>query len=183
MITSGRGTPILEIKRWNSSSRRFLACRFQLNSCARAMVSKRPEHEILVSVARRELEPERLRCLLSQVQDWEYLSAAAGYHGLVPLLHKHVHAGGADIVPVNVLSRLKQFSLANSQNVLHLLSKQLKVQQLLKDSGVPVAIFKGSVISQMAYGEISLRQAGDLDLLISPGHFGQVKLLLESVGY
>ena len=149
------------------------------------MLSKRPEHEILFSMARRELDAEGagFRALLSQVQDWEYLLATASYHGLLPLLHKHVHASGADLVPVNVLSRLKQSSLANSQNVLHLLSKQLKVQRLLKDSGVPVAVFKGSVLSQMSYGEISLRTAGDIDLLISPQHFAQVRVLLESLGY
>jgi hypothetical protein len=149
------------------------------------MLIKRPEHELLFSVARRELAAERagFRGLLSQVQDWEYLLATASYHGLLPLLHKHVHASGADLVAVNALSRLKQGSLANSQNVLHLLSKQLKVQRLLKDSGVPVAVFKGSVLSQMSYGEIALRQAGDIDLLIQPQHFARVRVLLESLGY
>src|SRR5690349_22039763 len=130
------------------------------------MLNRRPEHEILLCVARRELDAERTRLLqlLSEVRDWEYLMAAASYHGLVPLLHKHVHASGPDLVPVNALSRLKQGSLANTQNVLHLLSKQLKVVRLLKESGVPVAVFKGSVLSHMADGEASLRRAGDIDL-------------------
>jgi hypothetical protein len=149
------------------------------------MVSKRTEHEVLVCVARRELDADQARFhqLLSQVRDWEYLIAAASYHGLVPLLHKNVHASGADWVPVNVVSRLKQSSLANSQNVLHLLSKHLKVQRLLKDNGVPVAVFKGSVLSQMSYGEVSLRQAGDIDLLIATEQFAQARALLESLGY
>ena len=149
------------------------------------MLNRRPEHEILLCVARRELDVERarLRQLLSGVRDWEYLIAAASYHGLAPLLHKHVHESCADLVPVNALSRLKQSSLANTQNVLHLLSKQLKVQRLLKENGVPVAAFKGSVLSQMAYGEISLRQAGDIDLLISRADFAQTRASLESLGY
>ncbi|HEY3582571.1 MAG TPA: nucleotidyltransferase family protein, partial [Pyrinomonadaceae bacterium] len=149
------------------------------------MLNRRPEHEILLCVARRELDAERarLRELLSWVGDWEYLLAAASYHGLVPLLHKHVHASCHDLVPVNVLSRLKQSSLANTQNVLHLLSKQLKVVRLLKESGVRVAVLKGSVLSQMAYGEISLRQAGDIDLLIGLLDFARTRALLESLGY
>jgi hypothetical protein len=149
------------------------------------MLNRLLRHEILLCIARREIDAERagFRGLLSQVQDWEYLLAAASYHGLLPLLHKHVHASGADLVPVNILSRLKQSSLANTQNVLHLLSKQLEVQRLLRDNGVPVAVFKGSVLSQMAYGEISLRQAGDIDLLIQPQHFARVTVLLESLGY
>lgn len=149
------------------------------------MLNRRPEHEILLCVARRELDAgrARLRQLLSEVRDWEYLIAAASYHGLAPLLHKHVHESCADLVPVSVLSRLKQGSLTNTQTVLHLLSKQLKVVRLLKESGVPVAVFKGSVLSQMAYGEVSLRQAGDIDLLIYPQHFGKARVLLESLGY
>ena len=149
------------------------------------MLNRLSQQEILFCVARRELDAEGagFRGWLSQVQDWEYLLAAASYHGLLPLLHKHVHASGADLVPVNVLSRLKQSSLANTQTVLHLLSKQLKVQRLLKDTGVPVAVFKGSVLSQMSYGEISLRQAGDVDLLIERQHFARVRVLLESLGY
>ena len=149
------------------------------------MVSKRPEHEVLFSVARRELDAgqAKFRQLLSQVEDWEYLIAAASYHGLVPLLHKHLHSLDADLVPINVHSRLRRQSVSNSQNVLHLMSKQLKVHRLLKDSGVPVAVFKGSVLSQMSYGEISLRTAGDIDLLIAPRYFTQTRVLLESLGY
>jgi len=149
------------------------------------MLSKRPEHEILLCVARREFESEHatFRRLLSEVRDWEYLIAAASYHGLVPLLHKHVHASGTDLAPVSVLSRLKQSSLANTQNVLHLFGKQLKIYRLLQDSGVRVAVLKGSLLSQMCYGEISLRQAGDIDLLIAPHDFARTKTLLESLGY
>ena len=149
------------------------------------MLNKRQEHEILLCVARRELgvERARLRQLLSEVRDWEYLMAAASYHGLAPLLHKHVHESCADLVPVNALSRLKQSSLANTQNVLHLAGKQLKIVRLMREGGVPVAVFKGSVLSQMAYGEISLRQAGDIDLLIHRQHFARARVLLESLRY
>jgi hypothetical protein len=147
------------------------------------MHSDRPEHEILFCVARREPDRARLRPLLSQVQDWDHLFALASYHGLVPLLHKHVHESCTEVVPVNFLSRLKQYALANSQNVLHLLSKQLKVYRLLRDRGVPVAVFKGSLLSQMSYGEIALRQAGDIDLLIDRQDFGRARALLEWLGY
>src|SRR6185369_7273234 len=51
------------------------------------------------------------------------------------------------------------------------------------DSGVPVAVFKASVLSQMSYDELALRQAGDIDLLIEPQDFGQARVLLEWLGY
>jgi hypothetical protein len=39
------------------------------------------------------------------------------------------------------------------------------------------------LLAQMAYGEISLRQAGDIDLLIERRHFDRARSLLESLGY
>jgi hypothetical protein len=149
-------------------------------------VLKRTEHELLFCIARRDLDEEQratLRRLPAQVADWDYLFAAANYHGLAPLLHKHLHSVAADLTPVNILSSLKLQSVANSQNVLHLLGKQLKLYRLLKENGIAAAILKGSVLSQMAYGDISLRQAGDIDVLISRRDFERTRRVLESLGY
>lgn len=146
----------------------------------------RLEHEIVVCAARRELDAEqqeKLRSLLTQVQDWEYLVTTASTHGLLPLLHKHLQSTHVDLVPGNVRSRIKREAVANTQNVLHLVGKQLKFYRLLKDHDIPVAILKGSALAQSAYGDISLRQAGDIDVLISRAHFDRTRLLLESLGY
>ena len=139
----------------------------------------RVEHEILFATGRREAGAE-LREALRQDVDWEYLFATASYHGLIPLLHKHLPA---DLAPSHILSRLKLQSVGNTQNVLHLLGKQRKLYRLFQDNNVPLAILKGSVLSQMAYGEIALRQAGDIDVLISRADFDRARQLLESLGY
>jgi hypothetical protein len=140
------------------------------------------EHEILFLIGRREAGAE-LRKLLNRDLDWKYLFATASNHGLIPLLHKHLHSSAADLTPIQILSRLKLQSVANSQNVLHLVGKQLKIHALFHDNKVPIAIFKGSVLAQMAYGEISLRQAGDIDVLVSRADFYRARQLLESLGY
>src|SRR6185503_4628095 len=89
----------------------------------------------------------------------------------------------ADVVPGPVLARMKREVVANSQSVLHLIGKQLKVYRLLRDHGVRVAIFKGAVLAQLAYGEVALRQAGDIDILIDRQHFTEAQSVLESLGY
>lgn len=140
----------------------------------------------MLCVARRELDAEqqaRLRRLLAQVQDWDYLVATASVHGLIPLLHKHLHLVDGEGVPVSFKARVKRESLGNAQNVLHLVGKQLKLFRLFKESRIPVAIFKGSALAQAAYGDFPLRQAGDIDVLISRGDFDRARLLLESLGY
>jgi hypothetical protein len=137
-------------------------------------------NKLLLYIARRDTDPAHLRSLISHDLDWDHLLAVAYAHGLLPLLHKHV---ATDLVPAQILSRLKRESVANSQNVLHLTGKQLRVYKLFKETNVPVAIFKGPLLAQMAYGEMSLRQAGDIDLLINRRDFTQARRLLESLGY
>jgi hypothetical protein len=137
-------------------------------------VLKTHENELLLCIARR--EPTNPREHL----DWDYVFTTAQAHGFLPLLHKHLT--NAD-VPGHVLSRLKRESVANSQTILHLIGKQLRVHKLFKENGIPVALFKGPLLAQMAYGDFSLRQAGDIDILIDRQHFARARSLLESLGY
>ncbi|HEY0365926.1 MAG TPA: nucleotidyltransferase family protein, partial [Pyrinomonadaceae bacterium] len=141
------------------------------------------ENNLLLCIARRETDRDELRSLAAQHLDWDYVIATAYAHGLLPLLHQHLVTAGSDLVPVHVLSRLKRESVANSQNVLHLVGKQLRIYKLFKENSISVALFKGALLAHMAYGEISLRQAGDIDLLIARHDFAQARRLLESLGY
>jgi hypothetical protein len=135
------------------------------------------ENELLLSVARRDVDHTLVRLQL----DWDYVVATARAHGLLPLLQKDI--GTSALVPGHILSCLKREAVANSQSMLHLAGKQLRVYKLFKEHGIPVAIFKGALLAQMAYGEMSLRQAGDIDMLIHGRDFAQARLLLESLGY
>lgn len=141
------------------------------------------ENELLLSVARREV----LELHVPSQLDWDYVLATARANGLLPLLQKHLSNGATGLVPdlvsSHVLSALKREAVANSQSMLHLVSKQLRVYELFQQRGIPVALFKGALLAQMAYGEMSLRQAGDIDLLINVRDFASARALLESLGY
>lgn len=136
------------------------------------------EEEVLLSIARRRCAAD----LLQQSLNWDYLFATASAHGLLPLLQKELSTL-TDLIPPHALSHLKRQSVSNTQAVLHLISKQIHVLKLFKEHEILVATFKGAVLSQIAYGEIALRQAGDIDLLIQRRDFERAKSLLESLGY
>ena len=132
------------------------------------------ENKLLFSVA---------RCAVPDVRqqlDWDYVVTTARAHGLLPLLQKYLTNTTA---PGHVLSCLKREAVANSQSMLHLVGKQLRVYNAFQEHGIPVAIFKGAILAQMAYGEMCLRQAGDIDVLINRRDFAQARVLLESLGY
>ena len=133
------------------------------------------EDNLLLGIARRNTN------FVSAPVDWDYVIATAYAHGLLPLLYNHLRS--VDLVPTHIRSQLKRESVANSQNVLHLVGKQLKLYKLFRENDIPLALFKGPLLAQMAYGEMSLRQAGDIDLLINRSDFAQARLLLESLGY
>jgi hypothetical protein len=146
----------------------------------------RAENEISLNVARRALDADQranLRRLLKQPIDFDYLFVTAQTHGLLPLLRKHLTNAASDLLPGHFLSRLKRDSVANSQAVLHLSGRQLRICELFNEKKIPIAVLKGPVLSQMAYGELTLRSAGDIDLLIEPQDFGRARVLLEWLGY
>jgi Uncharacterised nucleotidyltransferase len=161
---------------------KFLLCAFaSLPENFSVDMITRQEHDLILHIARRDADSSQVHRLASARLDWDYAIIIAYAHGLLPLLNNHL--SNIDVVPAHVLSRLKRESVANSQNVLHLVGKQLLIHKLFKEHRIPVAIFKGPLLGQMAYGEISLRQAGDIDLLVNRGDFAQARLLLESLGY
>jgi hypothetical protein len=147
------------------------------------MNTGRLENDLLLCIARREVDAGHLRSLASRVNDWEYVFTLAYAHGLAPLLNHHLFASASDLVPPSFLGRLKRESVSNTQNVLHLIGKQLRIYKLFKERNIRVAVFKGALLSQMAYGNVALRQAGDVDLLIDRRDFAQASLLFESLGY
>jgi hypothetical protein len=150
------------------------------------MTNSRPEHDLLLCVARRELGPdeiETVRRLVQQEPDWDYLLTIARSHGFVPLVCKHLNETAKDLIPGRVLSILKRESVTNTQSVLHLVSKALKVIKLFDENKIASAFFKGPMLAEQAYGDLALRQAGDIDILITEEKFPQAKKLLESLGY
>jgi len=147
------------------------------------MNTSRLEHQILISIARRDLdahERNTLQVLLESPIDWDYLITTARQHALLPLLHKHANSHR---IPGHVRSTLKRESVMNAQAVLFLTGKALEVQRLLNAHSIENALFKGPLLSELAYGEVSLRQAGDIDLLIHREDFNRTKELLVSLGY
>jgi len=149
------------------------------------MKTVRVEHDLLLRVARLDLD-EIKKGELTQLQkkqiDWEYLISTARQHGLIPLLHRHLSSSLAEI-PTAQLERIRQESIENSQAVLHLIGRLRELLKVFNEEHLPALIFKGPVLSEIAYGENSLRQAGDLDILVQVENFNDAKRLLESLGY
>jgi hypothetical protein len=149
------------------------------------MTTTRAEHELLLCIARRDLDERRredLRRLLSAPLDWTNLFSTARTHGLIPLLYRQLASVVSEVPPAH-FAAVRQESIENCQSVLTLMGRLTEVLQLFNQHDLSVLVFKGPVLAEVAYGENSLRQAGDVDVLIEIENFPRAKELLESLGY
>jgi len=145
-----------------------------------------PEQRLLLCIARRNLDPEtarRLRSLVASPLDWRYLQEIAAEHRLLPLLALHVTSHCADLVPPEVLEALRNALFENRESTLYLTRELVRVLTRFKRAGIEALSFKGPVLGQIAYEDIGLRQAGDLDILIRPKDFQRAAEVLGELAY
>jgi len=150
------------------------------------MFGGRKEIEILLSCAQHWTNFERtegIRGILENGVDWEYLLRIAGRHGLMPLLFHHLNAICPEAVPAPILSRLENHFNANLGYNRFLAGELLKLLSLFENHGILAVAFKGPVLASSVYGDLSLREFSDLDILIHKQDFNKVKDLLLSQGY
>jgi hypothetical protein len=145
-----------------------------------------PEAEILLLCGRPIIgkdETAKLRYLISSGLNWRELFKSARNHRVVPLLNRALTANSKDLVPGDVLEDLRMANLLNAMRNLMLAKELIHIIESMEDQGVSVIPFKGPVLALLAYGDLSLRQFDDLDILISPANIEKADQLLICLGY
>jgi hypothetical protein len=104
-------------------------------------------------------------------------------HRVLPLLYRSVQTIGADLVPPSVWADLQHHFHANAQRNLLLGGTLLRLLRLLARHDIPVLPYKGPVLAMAAYGNLALRQFGDLDILVRQQDVQRAKELLLAQGY
>jgi hypothetical protein len=146
----------------------------------------RPEAEFLLCCARtvtsKEMET-RIRALLQEEIDWEYLLRTAHRHGLAPLVYWHLDAVCPKAVPENALSSLRDHFRANNLRNLSMTGELLRLLDAFNAHGVPAVPYKGPALAASVYGNLALREFMDLDILVHRRDVSRAKGVLASMGY
>ncbi len=124
----------------------------------------------------------RLRSLSRKPIRWKFLFDLADRNGTLPLLYQALSAA-ADVVPAGELSLLKQRYQCNLHKALLLSRELIRIHDRLSELGLAALPYKGLALAEMIYGDIALRQSGDIDLLIRPEEFPLVREALRELGY
>ncbi len=146
----------------------------------------RREEEVLTCGSRVSLDPataDRLRSLLAEDLDWDYLIEKAKVNSVVPLLWRSLNAVDPDRVPLEARTQLHNQSRSNFFFSLQLTRELLGIVQAFEQNGVPIVPYKGPVLAATAYGDLGLRTFVDLDALVRKEHVLQAKDLLGARGY
>ncbi len=145
------------------------------------MLTPRPEVELFllcVSPVRSELRSSRIRQLLDQQPDWNFLETLADSHGLLPLFYWELKSA-TDVVPVSMAQKFQH----NTRNCLFLTSELFRILDLFEREGIAAIPFKGPTLAVSAYNNLALRSFDDLDILIRPEDVWRARDLLLAAGY
>lgn len=145
-----------------------------------------PEVRLLLCAARLSLAGEvraEFDALLRSPLDWTFLLELASAHGLVPLLYQHAEDAGAGAVPANVLTALWAAQEVTSRRNQAMSRELLRVVDLLEHYRIACIPYKGPMLAQQLYGDVAMRQFGDLDILVRCKDVPRARQLLAQAGY
>jgi hypothetical protein len=144
------------------------------------------EDELLLLLVQRQRFPyniARLHALLSEALDWPALLQQAQLHWVMPLLAVQLQRLGYAGVPPAVVAQLQKYARVNGMRNLLLARELRSALQRLMAAGVPVVPFKGIALADALYGDCTLRECTDLDLLVPQAQVSDVVRLLQADGY
>jgi len=145
----------------------------------------------LVACSRVESEAERRAEIgeaLSRFESAEALIALSARHGVLPLVYSTLKNLSSDTtvgptIDSELLARIKAAYLQVVRHNMLLGGELLKMTKLFQKQGIETLAFKGPILAQIAYGDITLRQFGDLDIFVKRANFRKVAELLTAQGY
>ena len=147
--------------------------------------SAAPEWDILLAASSASSDGsarDRIRRLLEKPVDWGMLLRLAENHGTSSLLYQSL-LPLADMVPSSTLASLRQRYEGNVYKSLFLVRELIRIVERLEGLFIDAVPYKGVVMSEVYYGDMALRQSGDMDLFVRKRDVGRIKSALADVEY
>lgn len=124
-----------------------------------------------------------VRRLIAAGVDWDRLIALAVSHGLVPVLCRRLSDLDPSPVPKDVFVRLWSLNVSNAKRCRALAVELLELLRLFEENGIAALPFKGPTLADLLYGDVSLREYADLDILVPAPDLLRARDLVEMKGY
>jgi hypothetical protein len=108
------------------------------------------------------------------------LIALAEHHGLIPQLYSYLLANESEPALLSAVGARYETS---SHRSLRLTAELLRIASWLQSCGIQAMPYKGPVLAEFLYGDVTQRQFGDLDFLVRSSDVPAAKKVLLEFGY
>lgn len=125
----------------------------------------------------------RIKSLLGEGLDWTYIIDKAKRHFVTSLLYNSLSATCPKQVPEDVMAQLQSHFQTCTRYNLYLTRELINLLRMFNANDINALPLKGPVLAFLAYGNISLRQFADLDILIHKRDMIKALNLLFASGY
>jgi hypothetical protein len=142
-----------------------------------------PEFGILCSVARANPDPSQIATALKSDIEWRTLLSHAKAHGVRPQLIRAFRELDWIGVPLETKRSLLDFMQLHRARSLFIAGELIKVSDQLSQRAIRFATFKGPSLATALYGDLSLRECNDIDIIVDENHVAQAEAILGSLGY
>lgn len=141
------------------------------------------EFQLLLYCARSQPNTESIRSIVNEGVNWHYLQQLAEQHGVRPLLLQSLKLVCWDAVPKMTQLQLNYFNRINIQTNLSIAGELLRLLGPFQQNGIPIATFKGVVLAELVYGDLTLREVSDLDVIVHEADLNKAEDILIACGY
>ena len=148
-------------------------------------IRARAEDRLILACARAVVESEeaeQIRALVRQEIDWSYLIRKASRNGVMPLVCLNLINTCPELMPGEVLDSCTSYWREQARQNLVQTAALIKLLRLLDSHNVIALPFKGPSLAAYAYGNLSLRQFCDLDILVRKRDLKRIVNLLTGNG-
>ena len=146
--------------------------------------------KFLIACCQSERSVEKTNFILNCISEknTDYLSnliALSLRHCILPLVYRTIKeiALQEEKIPSGFVSELKANYMSISPRNMLMSTELIRIIKLFRENNIKVLAFKGPILSQIAYGDITLRQYSDLDIFVEEAHKQKVVSLLLENGY
>ena len=145
-----------------------------------------PEDELLWCCARVSPSPEAVETIRQRARgplDWDRVFQLSWWHRIRPLTYRHLCEHAPDQIPAPIVERFIEQTSELSDRGRRLVAGLHDVAAIFEQAKTRLLFFKGPALAIDAYGDVGLRECGDLDLLLHRDDFPQAASLLKSHGF
>jgi len=125
---------------------------------------------------------DRIRTIVSRPLSWERLLHLADHHRVIPQVYGALSAF-PDLLPASARAALHLRYQENAYKALWFTGELLRTIRCFESAGIEALAYKGPVLAEILYGDVTERQYTDIDILIRPEDVPKAKAVLLAAGH